>query len=64
MWPICGWRCTACGFFRLVLDDLQFVISDTGAQTRIVLVRRRPLGTGRELILETMLMLVRVSPRG
>ncbi|MCB1962943.1 MAG: AraC family transcriptional regulator [Rhodocyclaceae bacterium] len=47
-----------CSFFRLVLDDLQFVISDTGAQTRIVLVERRPLGTGRELILETMLMLV------
>lgn len=47
-----------CSFFRLVLDDLHFVMSDEGAQTRIALVERTPLGLGRELILETMLMLV------
>ncbi|MBC9073050.1 AraC family transcriptional regulator [Thauera sp. CAU 1555] len=47
-----------CWFFRLVIDDMHFVMSQEGALTRIALVEHVALGPARELILETMLMLV------
>jgi AraC-like DNA-binding protein len=45
-------------FFRLLLDDLHFEISNQGAQTRIALVERTNLGERRIQVLELMLMLV------
>ncbi|HUH59618.1 MAG TPA: AraC family transcriptional regulator [Candidimonas sp.] len=46
------------GFFRLVLDELQFDVSTEDSVTRIALVERTPLGERRVLGLELMLMLV------
>jgi len=46
------------GFFRLLLDELQFDISTHDSVTRIALVERQPLGERRVLALELMLMLV------
>ncbi|CAN5348233.1 AraC family transcriptional regulator [soil metagenome] len=46
------------GFFRLVLDDLEFEMSTQGALVRIALVERAELGERRILVLELMLMLV------
>lgn len=45
-------------FFRLLLDDLHFEMSDGGGLARVALVERAELGAQRVLILELMLMLV------
>ena len=41
-----------CWFFRLVIDDMHFVMSQEGALTRIALVEHVALGPARELILQ------------
>jgi AraC-like DNA-binding protein len=46
------------GFFRLLLDELQFDVSTHDSVTRIALIERQPLGGRRVLALELMLMLV------
>ena len=47
-----------CWYFRLLIDDMHYVMTQDGALTRIALVEHVALGPARELILETMLMLV------
>jgi AraC-like DNA-binding protein len=47
-----------CSFFRLVLDDLHFVMGKEEELVSIQLVERTDLGRQRVLILELMLMLV------